>query len=134
MLPAHRFLDEIIASLRTVIAPAIADPYAKAQAYMAAVILEFVARQVEERSDLERAKARALDQLFADLPGLVGGSTLPPEDDAGAEARLCRVIDWLYAERARLGPDIFTAANMRVRRTLRELLDEDLKVAGKVAG
>jgi hypothetical protein len=134
MLPAHRFVDEIIVSLRTVIAPAIADPYAKAQAYMAAVILEFVARQVQERSDLERAKARALDQLFADLPGVLRGRALVAEDEAGAEARLCRVIDWLYAERSRLDPEIFTAANARVRRTLRELLDEDLKIAGKAAG
>src|SRR5262245_23511953 len=102
MLPAHRFLDEIIVSLRAVIAPAIADPYAKAQAYMAAVILEFVARQVQERSDLERAKARVLDELFAALPGVLPGRALPPEDDAGAEARLCRVIDWLYAERSGL--------------------------------
>jgi hypothetical protein len=134
MLPAHRFLDEIIASLRGVIAPAVADPYARAQAYMAAVILEFVARQVEERSDLEQAKARALDELFADLPALLGGRALPPHDDAGAEARLCRVIDWLYAERSRLGPEIFTAANARVRRALRQRLDEDLKVAGKAVG
>jgi hypothetical protein len=131
MLPAHRFLDEIVMSLRTVIAPGIADPYPKAQAYMAAVILELVSRQVEERRDLELAKARALDALFDELPGLLGDHTLPGPDDAGAEARLCRVIDWLYAERARLGPERFASVNTRVRRTLRQLLDEDLKVAGK---
>ena len=131
MLPPHRFLDEIIASLRTVIAPAIADPYPKAQAYMAAVILEFVARQVEERGDLEREKAHALEQLFGDLSAVLGGRTLPGSDDADAQARLCRVIDWLYAERERLGPHVFADANGRVRRTLRQLLDADLKVAGK---
>ena len=45
MLTAHHLLEEVIASLRNVIAPAIADPYPKAQAYMTAVILEFVSRQ-----------------------------------------------------------------------------------------
>lgn len=131
MLPAHRFLDEIIVSLRTVIAPAIADPYPKAQAFMAAVILEFVARQVEERGDLEQAKVRALERLFDDLSAMLAGRALPPSNDAGAEARLCRVIEWLYAERERLGADVFAAAHGRVRQTLRQLLDEDLKVAGK---
>jgi hypothetical protein len=131
MLPAHRFLDEIVVSLRTVIAPAIADPYPKAQAYMAAVILEFVARQVEERGDLAQGKARALERLFGDLSAELGGRGLPGPDAAGAEARLCRVIEWLYTERERLGADVFAAAHGRVRRTLRQLLDEDLKVAGK---
>jgi hypothetical protein len=131
MLPARRFLDEIVVSLRTVIAPAIADPYPKAQAYMAAVILELVARQVEERGDLARAKAHALEQLFDDLSAGLAGRGLPGPDGAGAEARLCRVIEWLYAEREGLGPDVFAAAHDRVRRALRQLLDEDLKVAGQ---
>ena len=130
MLPAHRFLDEIVASLRTVIAPAVADPYARAQAHMAAVILEFVARQVKERGDLEHAKAHALAQLFDELPALLPGRTLPAADDAGGEAQLCRVIEWLYAERVRLGPVVFETANRRVRQTLRQLLDADLRVAG----
>ena len=42
MIPVKHLLGEVIASLRNVIAPAIAEPYPKAQAYMAAVILEFV--------------------------------------------------------------------------------------------
>jgi hypothetical protein len=98
------------------------------------VILEFVARQVEERGDLGIAKARALEQLFGDLSAVLGGRALPGSDEAGAEARLCRVIEWLYAERERLGPDVFAAAHGRVRQTLRQLLDEDLKVAGTARG
>jgi hypothetical protein len=58
------------------------------------------------------------------------GRALPGPDAAGGEARLCRVIEWLYAERESLGPGRFAAANGRVRRALRQLLDEDLKVAG----
>jgi hypothetical protein len=126
-----KLLDEVIAALRGVIAPAIADPYPRAQAYMAAVILEYLSRQVEERRDMESEKARALDGLFRELPAAVGGTPLPESDDADREARLCRVIEWLYAERERLGPEVFAAANGRVRQTLRQLLDQDLKVAGK---
>ena len=59
MLSAHHFLEEVITSLRTVIVPAISEPYPKAQAAMAAVLLEFVARQVEERSDVSQAKEQA---------------------------------------------------------------------------
>lgn len=131
MLQASRLLDEIVASLRNVIAPAVADPYPKAQAYMAAVILEFVARQVEERGDIETAKARVLEELFRDLPAALAGRALPGSDDGDPEARLCRVIEWLYVERERLGPETFAAANQRVRQALRRLLDEDLKIAGK---
>jgi hypothetical protein len=131
MLSAHRFLDEVITALRNVIAPAIADPYPKAQAYMAAVILEFVARQVEERSDLVTAKEQALRALFADLAQLRGGHELVESIGDEPEARLCQVIEQLYAERSRLGEEVFTEANRRVRQALRQLLDQDLKVAGK---
>jgi hypothetical protein len=133
MRPPHRVLEAIVASLRQVIAPAIADPYPRAQAYMAAVILEYVARQVEERRDLEAGKAGALEDLFRDLAAMLEGQALPGPDAAGGEARLCRMIEWLYAERERLGPERFAAASGRVRRALRQLLDEELKVAAAPA-
>jgi len=131
MLSAQRFLDEVIAALRNVIAPAISEPYPKAQAYMAAVILEFVSRQVEERSDIAMGKEQALRALFADLSRLLGGKELVERNGEEREARLCQVIERLYAERSRLGEEVFTAANRRVRQALRQLLDQDLKVAGK---
>lgn len=133
MLAARLLLNEVVRSLREVIAPAIAEPYPKAQAYMAAVILEFVSRQVEERGDIEEQKQAALRTLFDDLSRLpnaghvaVGG----PE----TEERLCRLIEWLYAARGDLGEEVFTAANHRVRQALRQLLDSELKVAGKAEG
>jgi len=131
MLSVQRFLDEVIGSLRNVIAPAIADPYPKAQAYMAAVILEFVSRQVEERGDIATGKEQALGALFADLAKLLDGKELATPHDKDGEARLCQIIEQLYMERDRLGETIFTAANQRVRQTLRQLLDQDLKVVGK---
>jgi len=47
------------------------------------------------------------------------------------EARLCRLIEWLYAEKERFEPEVFAIANRRIREALRQLLDQELKVAGK---
>ena len=129
MPSAHQYLEEVITSLRTVIVPAVADPYPKAQAAMAAVLLEFVARQVEERGDIAQGKEQALGELFEDLPKLLSGQSLEGNDNEDQEVRLCRVIEQLYAHRSQLGEEVFTAANTRVRQTLRQLLDEELKVA-----
>jgi hypothetical protein len=132
MLSAHQLLNEIIASLRNVIAPAIPEPYPKAQAYMAAVILEFVSRQVEERHDIAAEKEKALHELFQDLTTVLDGKPLAESRDSSQDARLCRLIEWLYSEKERLGPEVFAATNRRVRAALRQLLDQELKIAGKV--
>ena len=130
MLTAHQLLNEIISSLRNVIGPAIPDPYPKAQAFMAAVILEFVSRQVEERHDIAAEKDTILHKAFGDLSTVLSGQPLPKEENADNETRLCQLIEWLYAEKDRLGVEAFNAANQRVRAALRELLDQELKIAG----
>ena len=130
MIPAKQLISEIVTSLREVIAPGIAEPYPKAQAYMAAVILEFVARQVEERSDLEAQKRTAMLDLVRDLAQLPGLNEIVRGDQL-SEAGLTKLIEHLYADRGRLGEETFTAANRRVRAALRQLLDQDLKIAGK---
>ncbi|HKV55414.1 MAG TPA: hypothetical protein VJN94_12320 [Candidatus Binataceae bacterium] len=97
---------------------------------MAAVILEFVARQVEERSDIPIEKHDALHGLFLDLlrspetKNLVG----PVEE---TEKALCDLIERLYQNRAAMGEEAFHAANRRVRHALRQLLDQELKIAGR---
>jgi hypothetical protein len=131
MLSARHLLEEVVASLRTVIAPAIVEPYPKSQAYMAAVILEFVSRQVEERHDIDEEKTHTLNELFQDLSSLLAGKEPAVASIPDQEAHLCRLIEWLYAEKDRLGPETFAAANQRVRAALRQLLDQELKVAGK---
>ncbi|MGH8012255.1 MAG: hypothetical protein ACREQ4_07145 [Candidatus Binataceae bacterium] len=134
MISAKQQIDEIVTSLRQVIAPAIVEPYPKAQAYMAAVILEFVARQIEERGDIERDKGAALRALFHEL-------SLTPElnrlselgrligRDEPDQAALHELIEQLYHQRQQLGEEVFAKANHRIRQTLRRMLDEDLKVA-----
>jgi hypothetical protein len=129
VISARRMLEEVIASLRGVIAPAISAPYPKTQAYMAAVILETVSQAIEERSDLAEAKKRSIDRLFADL-GDLGVGASPESLGGGADdARLATLVERLYADRERLGEERFAAANRRVRQTLRDLLDADLKIA-----
>ena len=130
MIPARQQIKEIVTSLREVIAPAIAEPYPKAQAYMAAVILEFVARQVEERGDIEEQKSAAMLDLVRDLSNMPGMNGLLRGDHLSDDG-LCDLIERLYGERTRLGEETFVAANRRIRETLRQLLNQDLKVAGK---
>jgi hypothetical protein len=96
---------------------------------MAAVILEFVARQVEERGDIASGKAEALAGLFEDISRMPGAGAVDRES-GDPEARLCGIIERLYAERDRLGEVEFHALNDRVRRCLRELLNQDLSIAG----
>jgi hypothetical protein len=130
MIPAKQLLNEIVSSLRNVIAPAIAEPYPKAQAYMAAVILEFVSRQVEERSDIGKGKQEAIAAMFHDLSQLAGADKIVG-DSPMTEAGLCGLIERLYANREHIGDEAFVAANRVVRRALRQILDQELKVAGK---
>ena len=146
MLSPHKFIDEIIASLRNVIAPAIADPYPKAQAYMAAVILEYVTRQVEERTDAVAEKQRELAALFHNVGKTLADhgfsqvvstvlddgqseTALDPAQEVQAQEKcLCRLIETLYAHREEMGPELFAELNQRVQASLRRLLDQELKV------
>jgi len=130
MLSAKLLIGEIVSSLRQVIGPAISEPYPKAQAYMAATILEFVARQIEERGASESRKAAVLDALFEDL-GKLGLPARSVSAEARDEAALSDLISDLYQARGETGESVFAAANQRVRRALRDLLNLDLEIAGK---
>jgi hypothetical protein len=130
MLSAKLLVGEIVSSLRQVIGPAISEPYPKAQAYMAATILEFVARQIDERGASESRKATVLEALFEDL-GKLGLPARIASADARDEAALSDLIADLYQARAEIGESVFAAANRRVRRALRDLLNLDLEIAGK---
>jgi hypothetical protein len=128
MIAARQLLHELTISLRNVIAPAIQEPYPKAQAHMAAVILDFVSRQVEERPEIELQKQAALAALLSDLIRWPEVLEMAANDQQG-EAHLCRLIEQLYESRDRLGEEVFAAANQRIRQGLRQMLDQELKVA-----
>ena len=117
MIPAKQLIGEVVNSLRNVIGPAVNEPFQKSQAYMAAVVLEFVARQVDERADMAIEEAAALHALFQDLLSLPKAerSRRPVPE---TEAALCEVIERLYESRAAMGEEAFAIANRRVRQTL----------------
>jgi len=130
MLPARMLIGEIVASLRNVIGPAISEPYPKAQAYMAATILEFVSRQIEDRGATESQKTEIIKALFDDLRKL----GLPDRVVSGAsrdEAGLSDLVERLYGARSEIGDAAFESANHRVRQTLRKLLNLELTITGK---
>ena len=70
MIPAKQLIAEVVSSLRNVIAPAVSEPFQKSQAYMAAVVLEFVARQVDERSDIAIGEAGGVARTVSGLAAI----------------------------------------------------------------
>ena len=133
MLSAKLLVGEIVSSLRQVIGPAISEPYPKAQAYMAATILEFVARQIEERGasdSREREREAVPESLFDDIGKRDLPARIASVDSRDGAAPL-ELIKRLYQARGEIDESLFAAANRRVRRALRVLLNLDLEFAGK---
>lgn len=129
MIPAKILLSEVISSLRNVIGPAVKDPYSKSQAYMAAVILELVSRQIEDRSDLESVEQLALTELFDDLSRIPDLVEIVERDGPDLRSRLCHTIEALHRARGQISPQSFERADRRIRLALRQLLDAELKIA-----
>jgi hypothetical protein len=137
-LPPTDLLARMATTMRTEIGPAVDGAYPRTQAFMAAVILEKVARQLALAADHERADAAETAQLVADLAALLSAESTPPAvraiatgDLAGSGSEgLCRLIEALYAHRDALGRSVFDAALGRVRATLRSRIDREMEYAG----
>lgn len=133
-LEPHELLGRMATTVRQAIAPEVGDAFAKTQAFMAAVILDKVSRQLRlaaAHAEAERADRAA---LAADLEGMVDPSTPPAVRTAVArvagsdgDAALGELVAALYAEQASLGPGPFDALLGRVRATLRSRLDRQLE-------
>jgi hypothetical protein len=130
-------LTRIAATMRADVGPAVDDEYAKTQAFMAAVVLQKVARELVT-ADAHRAANdgdyRALaDDLDAELgsiravPGAVTAAMTRFRDDHSSES-LSELIAALYTTRSELGAT-FAPLLSRVRRTLRAVLDRRLESA-----
>jgi hypothetical protein len=130
-------LERIARILRQDIGPAVTDEYARTQAFMAAVVLEKLGRQLALSAEHEGAESADLARLVADLRGLLteGEAPAPVRTalDALAERRdnaaLCRLIEALYAARPTLGEARFAGALDRIRRTLRRSVDRRMEIA-----
>jgi hypothetical protein len=135
-VPPPELLGRLATTLREDIGPAVNAAYPRTQAFMAAVVLEKMSRQLALTSAHEHADRAEMIQLFTDLRARLGAASTPPalraivnergNDDDGE--RLCRLIEALYAHRDTLGSS-FDATLGRVRATLRARVDRQMAYA-----
>lgn len=133
--------DELLArvakTLRADIGPAVSEPFAKTQAFMASVVLEKLSGELRTAAGNAAADATDAMTLVADLDALVAGDALPnPVAEAIGRVRagegataLSALVAALWAERASLGAARFDAMLGRVRQTLRARVDRQLSFA-----
>lgn len=132
--PAAELLARLSVTMKSVIAPSTTGT-AKPQAYMAAVVLEKVARQMELAPAHAAQQAADAVALVRDLRAVTAGSALPEATTASLaalengcnEVTLCSLVRALYADRPLLGDDLFAALLGRVRVTLRADIDRRME-------
>ena len=131
-------LQRIAQILREDVGPAVDADYPKTQAFMAAVVLQKLSRQLALADEHAAADAADLTTLLADLRRLLSDGNapapVPAAIDSLAETRenaaLCRLIEALYAARPVLGGTRFDALLGRIRQTLRKSIDRRMAIAG----
>ncbi len=128
-------LLRIAETLKQEIAPAVSAEYPKTQAFMAAVVLQKLGRQVALAAAHASAACADLDALIGDLTASV--QTGPSEVRSAVEhlahgrdsAVLCGLIETLYASRDLIGDRRFEDLLARVRRTLRADIERRMEYA-----
>ena len=130
-------LQRIANTLKGDVGPAIEAEYPKTQAFMAAVVLQKLGRQLDLEGAHRAADAADLNALLDDLRGVLGGGEMPASVTGAVQtltrtrdaAALCTLIETLYASRAELGATRFDALLGRVRETLRASIDRRMEYA-----
>ena len=130
-------LQRIASTLKRDVGPAIEAEYPKTQAFMAAVVLQKLGRQLDLEGAHRSADAADLSALLDDLRGALGGGEMPASVTGAVQtltrtrdaAALCGLIETLYASRAELGVARFDALLGRVRETLRASIDRRMEYA-----
>ena len=135
MTPSE-LLERLAATFRSEVGPAIEAEYPRTQAFMSAVVLQKLARQLDleaEHDELERREREALRQDLERLLDEVAAPRTVREAFAGlrpqGDAGLCRFIETLYAEREALGTAGFDALLGRTRQAMRRSLDRRMEYA-----
>jgi hypothetical protein len=135
-LPTDELLAHIATLLRTDIGPAVSEPFAKTQTFMAAVILEKLAAQLRadehpgvSPSDEAKSVVQGLevDAAGAETPRLRAALHALRSDPT--DMRWSALVRALYAERDGLGEARFQILLARVRQALRTRLDRLLVYA-----
>ena len=129
-------LRRIAQTLKQEIGPAVLEAYPKTQAFMASVVLEKLARQIElvpAHAAAERSEVTALESdlnaFFAnDAPAGVAAA-IAGLASAPNSVGLDAVVAALYAARNELGTERFEQALGRVRQTLRAGVDRQMVYA-----
>jgi hypothetical protein len=129
-------LRRLAQTLKQEIGPAVLEAYPKTQAFMASVVLEKLARQLELAPAHAAAEAADAAALVVDLTALLANSA--PTGVAAAIAGLTSapnssglnaLVEALYAARGELGVERFEQALGRVRQTLRAAVDRQMVYA-----
>lgn len=138
---SHELLGRLADQLRGEIAPAVEGEYPRTQAYMAAVILERLAREAALGERHRAAEAADLAELASGLDEIVGIDRASPSQEAPGEVRaalarlqgdlsvmsLGPLVEALY----RWGPERPTAAAAldAIRSMLRRDIDRRMDIA-----
>ena len=135
-VPPADLLDRIAATLRTQIGPVVEEPFAKTQAFMAAVILAKLAGQLRgAEADASAADEERRALIAESLDDLAGTSTthvahaLATLGHDGSDAVWSLFVEAIYQDRDELGPDRFGRMLGRTRVALRARLDRMLVYA-----
>ena len=131
-------LGRIAQTLKQDVGPAVDSEYPKTQAFMAAVVLQKLSRQLRLAPTHEAAERADLEALCVDLSDAVKTAALPVAvADAIAEfvripndGHLCELIEALYASRLELGEAQFTTLLTRLRAKLRANITRQMEYAG----
>jgi hypothetical protein len=128
-------LLRIAQTLKEEIGPAIDAEYPKTQAFMAAVVLQKLGRELSLAPAHALAGAADIEALVVDLGAMSADVPAAIRDAVEHLARcrdaaaLCRLVEALYASRAALGDRRFDELLARVRRTLGADIERRLEFA-----
>jgi hypothetical protein len=128
-------LLRIASTLKDDIAPAVEAEYPKTQAFMAAVVLQKLGRQLALAPGHAQANDADLDALIADLSATAAATpagvrrSIEVLRQARDAAALSQLVQSLYANRAELGERRFDELLARVRVMLRAGIERRLEYA-----
>ncbi len=126
-------LDRIATTLREQIGPAVGEPFAKTQAFMAAVILTKLASQLRATETDRQLVAEERRAVIADIRGELAETSTTHVGDAvavlghdGSDTSWGVLVEALYTDREELGAVRFERMLHRVRVAMRSRLDRAL--------
>ncbi len=132
----HELLARLARTVREDIAPEVGDGFARTQAFMAAVVLDKLARQLELAEDHAAAERAEIAALVADLDGLLDGADAPEVRAAvraltttDATSGLATLVEAVHRSRSTIGDALTDALLGRVRTVLRARVDRQMAYA-----